>query len=440
MSVSRALLAVVTSLYLAAVGFSGLELGLLFVVVTLASAVASSGIGLLSDRLGRKPFLVAVPLLSSVATGAFAFATSPPLLFCLAALGTFGRGAGAGGGNVGPYQPAESALVAESVAQERRTSAFGLLAFNSTLGGLLGGLLAGLVRHGGHPGLKAATRAAAAADFRPAFLAACALSAAAGLLALALCESRPSLAATHSPNRNRARRRGGLRFPSRSWPALWRLWVSNGTNGMAIGLFAPFLSYWLYRRYGADARSIGLLFALVNAASLGSTLVAASVGRRLGTVRAISAVRLLGGILLVPMVLAPSFWVAGGIYLVRMIAQRVGLPLRQSFTQELAHPEERSSVAALSVLPSQATMVAGQTLAGYLFDEASLSLPFELAAAFQVANAVAYLALFSWRPPGTKSAPQAQAQGATEGSPPAQATRPSVAGADAPGSGYGLRR
>jgi MFS family permease len=138
--------------------------------------------------------------------------------------------------------------------------------------------------------------------------------------------------------------------------------------------------------------SIGLLFAVVNAGSLASTLAAAGIGRRVGTVRAIVVVRALGGLLLVPMVLAPTFWIAGAVYFVRMFTQRIGLPLRQSFTQDVAHPDERASVAALSNLPAQGTMGVSQVLAGYLFESVGLAAPFEL-------SAVLYGAFFGWAKP-----------------------------------------
>lgn len=387
MSVGRATASVVTALYLAAIGFSAIEIGALFVAVTLASALMSTVIGLCADRWGRKPFLVVVPLVTAGAGVVYAELRVTALLFVAAALGSFGRGAGAGAGNVGPYQPAESAIVADSVGGEHRAAAFGRVAFASSLGALGGGLLAELVRT-----TSRMTPAEATAAYRPAFLAAAALAVLAGLLALGL-EERPR------PSRHAGGRPPRVRWPHRSWPALWRFWVTNGSNGAAIGLFGPFVSYWLYRRYGATPGTIGVLFALVNLASLASSLAAARVARMLGTVRAITMVRAVGGVLLVPMVLAPAFWLAGGVYLVRMLVQRVGLPLRQSFTQDMAHPSERASVAALSNLPAQATMAGGQAVAGYLFDEVSLAAPFELAAAFQVLNAVLYGLLFSLRPP-----------------------------------------
>jgi len=378
MSVARAIAGVVTALYLAAEGFSGFRIGMLFLCVAVASAVMSSTIGLVSDVLGRKAFLIAVPLLASLAACVYAVSHLPVLLFVFGALGSFGRGAGAGAGNVGPYQPAESAFVAETVPEHRRADAFGRLSFFSSIGALIGGLLAGLARPG------AALGAAATAAYRPAFLAAAGLSAIAGLLAFGLREP------------GRRRREGRVRFalPRRSWGMLWRFWITNGTNGMAIGMFGPFVSYWFHRRFGASPAEIGALFAVINAVTLISSLVAADIGRRFGTVRAIVGVRLLGGVLLIPMALSPDFWVAGVIYLVRMLAQRVGLPLRQSFTQSVADPDERASLAALSNLPAQGTQAGSQVLAGYLFDDVSLSAPMILAGALQTLNALTYAKLF----------------------------------------------
>ena len=382
MSAARAIAGVVTALYLSAEGFSALELGALFVCVTVASALMSTSIGLWSDRVGRKPFLVIVPLLAALGALVYSDTRVPVLLFVFAALGSFGRGAGAGGGSVGPYQPAESAFVAEGVPTTKRSAAFGRLAFVSSLGALAGGLLAGLARVRPHLSGVAATSA-----YRPAFLATATLAGIAGLLALRLHAGREPRSGVE-----RARRR--IRWPRQSWPVLWRFWVTNGVNGLATGMTGPFLSYWLYRRYGASPGTIGLLFAVVNLGSLASSLSSAAIGRRFGTVRAIVAVRAVSGVLLVPMVLAPSFWLAGACYFVRMLTQRVGMPLRQSFTQDMADPSERASLAALSNLPAQATMATSQLLAGYLFDEVSLTAPFELAAAFQCLNALLYGILF----------------------------------------------
>src|SRR5579875_1020962 len=387
MSAGRALAGVVTPIYLALQGFSAWRLSEYVLTVALCSAVLSTSAGTLSDRVGRKPFLVVMPLLTAAAGVAFALTDSVPVLFLMGAAGSFGRGAGAGAGAIGPYRPAESAFVTDILAARHRNDAFGRLAFGSSVGATAGGLLA-LLAPAGHLHGAAATTA-----FRGAFLAIAAVSAIAGLLALWLVEGvrRPGPAGAATPKRPV--------LPRRSRWLLYRLWATNGLNGMAGGMFGPFVTYWFFRRYGAGAGEVGTLFAIINVATAVSVLSAAGLARRWGVVRTVAIMRTAQAVLIVPMVLSPSFAWAGAVYFVRMIVQRIGLPLRQSYTIGLADPDERGSVAALSNLPSQATMAVSPLLTGYLFDEVSLSLPFELAAVFQLANAVAFWGFFRNRPP-----------------------------------------
>ena len=385
MSVARALAGVVVPIYLALQGFSALELGLLFLCVAFTSAILSSSIGLVSDRIGRRPFLVALPLFAAGAGLVFAFSDNTALLFVAASFGSFGRGAGASAGAVGPYQPAESALVTEAIVPQWRNSIFGRLAFMSSIGALGGGLLA-LLAGSGHP-----VGAAAVAMFRPAFIAASLFAALAGIVAIWIAEPRiPSREAGH---------RQKISLPRRSRSLLYRLWATNSINGFAIGMFGPFVAYWFYRRYGVGVGEIGVLFAAINFVTAFSSLSAAGLARRYGLVRTMTAVRAIQAILLVPMVLMPNFELAGAIYLIRMVVQRIAMPLRQSYVLAMAHPEERASLAALSNVPSQFAMAASPTLAGYLFDEVSLSLPFELTAVLQMLNAGMFWGFFHNLPP-----------------------------------------
>ena len=400
MSVGRALAGVTAPIYLALEGFGAFELSLYVMVVAIASAVMSTAIGLSSDRVGRRPFLICVPLLTAGAAAGFAVTASAPLLFILGALGSFGRGAGAGAGNVGPYQPAEVAFVTDFLPPRHRNAGFGRLTFGSSLGATIGSLF-GLLVSSSH------TRGAAAtAAFRPAFLAIAATSALAGLVAVWLSDPRSDraaaakLAARTEPGARGAQSHGGRwRLPRKSLWLLYRLSVTNTLNGMAIGMFGPFVTYWLYRRFGAGAAEVGVLYAVVNAATMASSLSAAGLARRWGVVRTVSMVRTAQALLIVPMVLSPSFIFAGGVYFVRMVVQRVGLPLRQSYATGLAHPDERASVAALSNLPSQLAQSASPLLTGYLFEAVSLSVPFEIAAGLQFANAATFWAFFRRHPP-----------------------------------------
>ncbi len=380
MSASRALAGVITPVYLALIGFSALELGAMALVVGVATALLATAIGLVSDRVGRKPFLVAVPLVAAVAAIAFTLTRSPLVLFLAAAAGSFGRGAGAGAGMVGPYQPAEQAFVTDITPARERNTAFGRLAAASSLGALVGAPLAILAGHGNPTG------AAATAAFRLPFFACAVLSGSAGLLALALHET-PRPAHADGPGRR-------PRWPRRSLPLLLRLWATNSVNGLAVGMFGPFITYWFFVRFGVGAAQIGLLYAVINAVSIGSTLSAARLAARWGLVRTVTLVRVAQALLLIPLVLAPTFLLAGAVYLARMTVARIGMPLRQSYVLAMADPGERAAVGALSNVPAQATMSVAPLAAGYLFDEVSLSLPFVVGGMLQLASALLYWALF----------------------------------------------
>ena len=386
MSSGRALAGIITPIYLALQGFSAIELAEYVMLVALLSAVFSTLIGLYSDQLGRRPFLIGVPLLAAGAATVFAFTGSTPVLFAMGALGSFGRGAGAGAGAVGPYQPAESAFVTEAIPPAGRNDAFGRLAFGSSLGATGGGLLALMDDHAHVHG------AAAMVAFRPGFLAIAAVSVLAGLLAIWLVEPR-------RPPRAQGAKRPRVRWPGRSRTLLYKLWVTNTLNGMAVGMFGPFITYWFFRRFEVGPGRVGVLFAIINVVTMASTLSAASIARRIGVVKAVTIFRSIQAVLLVPMALAPSFEVAGGIYLVRMAVQRIGLPLRQSYAISQADRSERASVAALSNLPSQLAMAASPIFSGYLFDEVSLAAPFEISSVLQLGNALSFWGFFRNQPP-----------------------------------------
>jgi predicted MFS family arabinose efflux permease len=162
--------------------------------------------------------------------------------------------------------------------------------------------------------------------------------------------------------------------------------ISNVVNGVGVGLFGPFVTYFLYRRYGAGPQLIGLLFSMINIVALVSNLSAAGVARRVGLVKAMTLSWLFQSVLLIPMALAPNFWISGGIYFVRMFIQRLNTPLRRSYLVAISPPGERGSVAALTGLPTQGAIGLAPTLAGYLFERATLAAPFEVGALLQAAG------------------------------------------------------
>lgn len=400
MSSGRAMTGVLLPIYLTLLGFSATKLGVLFGATGVVSAVMSVSIGYLSDRFGRKPFLVLVPCTTALAALVFSMSRAEGLIFAFAAFGSFGRGSGAGGGTIGPYAPAEQAYIATATPSDARNSVFSRIAFCSAIGAVIGNSLSSI------PELAHFFGVHGASAYRPAFLTLMVLAFLAGLLAIPIANPRrehpkpisangkePEGATPTQPVESKKERRLlGLSAEARS--ILFRLWGTNSLNGISMGFIGPFITLFFYRRYGVGPGTIGLLYTIINIATMASILSAANFAKRFGLVRTIVVGRIFQGALLIPLVLAPTFWMAGAVYLVRMCFQRVAMPLRQSFVMGMVPEEERGSVGGMSNLPSQATAVVSPTIGGYLFQHIAMELPFELGALFQMINASLFWVFF----------------------------------------------
>ena len=404
-SVSQAYLVIIVPLFLVALGYNAVDMGIMFAISAIASAILAALTGFLSDRFGRKSLLILLSLMTAIGGGVFALSTGFVTLTVAAAFGSIGRGGGAGSsGAFGPYYPAEQALVAEQALDANRTSVFGLLSFVGVIGGALGSLAAQIPRllrdYRGLPMLE---------SYRALFATTVAIGIAMALVTVPIREAHRFddlvSAARRTGSKNLRTRRaeapGGLFGLSRpTWRLVSRFMITNLTNGLAIGMLGPFMVYWLYRRYDADAADIGRLFFVINLVAAIPYLMAGRIAARLGSVRAVVICRAISTVLLALMVTAPTFAIAGVLYAVRMVFNTISIPVRQSFLMGVIKPAERSSAAGLSSFPSQVGSSISPFLAGYFMQHLSLELPIEFAAALQGINAILYYVFFrDVRPP-----------------------------------------
>lgn len=111
-SLERRALFVTFALYLDELGWQASSIGLLLSAGGFLNAALSLPIGMVSDRSGRKRFVVANEVIVVLAAVAATFSSHPALLTAASLLGAFGRGQV---GMIGPAGPAEQAWIAELV-------------------------------------------------------------------------------------------------------------------------------------------------------------------------------------------------------------------------------------------------------------------------------------------------------------------------------------
>jgi MFS family permease len=379
-SLSLGYLTVLVPVYLARSGYTAARVGLVFTAGAVGSMLLTAGVGFLADRIGRKPILITLGVLSSCAALTFALTERFPILLIAAALGTIGRGGGAGSsGAFGPYYPAEQPLFAEQVSDRERTHVFGIVSVVGVLAGALGALMATVPTL-----LHRFIALPEATGDRALFVCASVLGLAMAAVILPVKETPPA-------PRQRGERR---RLKPGTSHILWRFVITNAANGLAVGMLGPVLVYWFHVRFGATAAQLGTLYFLANLLAAPSNLVAGRVARRFGTVRAVVGLRAIALMLMAAMALVPTFLIAAVLFLLRTQVNTMSGPMRQSFLMGMIDPADRSTAAGFSNLPLQVLSSAGPTIAGQLMQSVWVSLPLEIAAGLQAVNTVLYHAFF----------------------------------------------
>jgi MFS family permease len=372
-SIGQGALAVDLTLYLRALGWSAPAISAVLSAALGFGVFLTLIVGPLSDRGGRRRFLFVYEFAQSLAGLAALLSAQPVTLWAAALVGGFGRG---GNGSAGPFAPVEQAWLAQSLAPAQRGPVYSLNAALGFLGNAAGAVMAML------PSMVR-TVLPGALSYRPLFL----LSAIGSLLCCALIlrtpdtEVRSAPKAPPTPSENRRENRLVL-----------RLMIANVMNGAGIGATGPLIAYWFAVRFGEGPAEIGPLmaagFLLAAVASIGTGFLS----RWLGVVRAVVAMRLVGLALLIALPFAPSFGLAGALYVLRGMFNRGTTGARSALSVSIVRARRRGFAASMANVSMQVPRSVSPLLTGVLFAAGDLALPFFIGAAFQGA----YLALYYW--------------------------------------------
>jgi len=373
-SVGQGALVAAFALYLHALGWPAPAIGATLSAALVVGGVLTITVGPLSDRLGRRRFLLAYELLQAAAALVALLTAWPPALVLAAIAGGFGRGAN---GSAGPFGPLEQAWLAQALPAERRGAVFSANAAIGFGGMALGALLAGGVQFliGPFGELLA---------YRPLFL----LSLAGSVAAFAL------IAPLREPQRPRPVERAAAASERRSENRmLVRLVAANALNGLGIGMIAPLIAYWFALRFQHGPGSIGpALAASFVLGALGS-VVAGRLVRRYGLIGPVVIMRGVGLAFLVAVPLMPSFAIAAALYALRAGFNQGTAGVRQALVVGLTR-DRRGLAASLQNVSIQIPRAVGPLVAGFMLHAGMLRAPFFAAAVLQASYLVLYARFF----------------------------------------------
>src|SRR5262249_31433246 len=154
---------------------------------------------------------------------------------------------------------------------------------------------------------------------------------------------------------------------------------------------------------GADAVSIGFVFAVAYGAMVVASISGPYIGRRFGVIPTIIACRALTAPILVGLAFAPSIGAAAGLYVARTLVTNLTWPVDTAFTMELVSPDLRATLAALRSASWNFAWAVTSGLAGLMIVGFGFTSIFVASAILMVCGCVAYYVAF--RPHATAEAP-----------------------------------
>jgi MFS family permease len=385
-------LGVVFAIYLSQLGYSTVTIGLVLSTASASGAVLTALWGFLSDRFGRKKILMLLAALTVVSNLIYIFFSH--LVFILSAViianvGAGGSGGGGAGG--GPFSPVEQALLAEKCTAENRNWIFSTNAFVGSLMGSLGALVSGLPQY-----LQESWGWQPVASYKP-------------LFALTILFSTVLIFAYSIINEHHIPKKREKTNPKRTARSgfITKIALLGVVDNLGAGLVGPLISYWFFRRFGVELKSLGFMFFLSYFFAALSFLAAPVLARYMGVVKTMAFSHGLASLIYLFLPLAPSFLIAAAMTVARSFLAYMDNPLRSSFIMGIVRPEDRGSAAGITTLSRHVPVAVSPTLSAYLMQAFSLSVPIFIGGFLQLFHDCVFYVLFRNVKPPEEQATQA---------------------------------
>ncbi len=369
-SVSVAFSTLALPLFMSALGYGPVIIGLSFLAMTLATVFLLILYGIIGDRKGYKVVLIIVDVLFSISTLMLALGNGLGIIVLAATIGGFG---GQGGGGLrGGFGPGSTALVGRLFPESsERVRRIGRLTFVGGIFSIAGSAM--LALHG-----------VLVADYgnAGAFRVLYALSS-----AISVC-SLVSILFISEPKHHKV----GAILSKESGKFVTKISMSNFISGLGIGMAVPLLPLWFELAYHFTPSTISVVYTASSAVSAFASLEAHRFARFGSQVVLAAASRALNGVLLIMMALPLGGGFASVLYVLRGLSAGIGAPNRSAVTIGGVGSEEMGAATSLTAVANRIAL-GSSSIGGYLL-EVMQDLPLEIGGLLQViGGGVFYLLL-----------------------------------------------
>jgi len=371
-------LQVVRAIYFALLGFSPVEIGLLLSIATFLSAIHHITFGYLCDRYGRKPFLILGTFFAASRTALFAVSTDFWVLALAQSLGAMGEGVGAG-------QPVVSGYITDKVEAHHRPNIYSTMAITNSIASTIG------LSFGGLPILLENRFAYDVVSAHQLLWWVCT---AVNLISLVFLF--PIHEAERVSRGDMTKKKGsGIK----NWGVIAKFSITRSTSGLGWGMVDSLMTLYFFERFMVSTDILGPIYAFARFLSIFTYLVTPRVVERYGPIQTIVTTRLISAGVTVLFALSSWYPMAVALMVLNRIVVLFTMPIRQTFASGMVSPEETATAIGVSNSARMGVRTIAPTLAGYMFESISLTLPFYTGAVLMAINGGLFWAFFRPREP-----------------------------------------
>jgi predicted MFS family arabinose efflux permease len=172
----------------------------------------------------------------------------------------------------------------------------------------------------------------------------------------------------------------------RNWGVIAKFSLVRSSSGLGWGMIGSLMTLYFYQRFGVGSEILGPIYAFSRFLSIFSYMLVPRFVRAFGDINTLIASRLLSGLVTVAFAAAHSYPLAVTFLILNRIVLMFSMPIRQNFASGMVDPDETATAIGISNSARMGVRSVAPTLAGYMFEAVSLSMPFHIGAALLALN------------------------------------------------------